>query len=43
MTHLKDYLRDIHKEDKIEQDFNDWTESYELIHSVSSSKNIYQK
>ena len=22
MTHFKDYLRDLHKEDKIEQDFN---------------------
>ena len=26
MTHLKDYLRDIHQSDKIEQDFEDWIE-----------------
>lgn len=26
MTHFKDYLRDIHQADKIEQEFDDWTE-----------------
>ena len=26
MTHFKDYLRDIHQADKIEQGFDDWIE-----------------
>ena len=26
MTHFKDYLRDIHQSDKIEQEFDDWIE-----------------
>ncbi len=26
MTHFKDYLRDIHQADKIEQEFDDWIE-----------------
>ncbi len=29
MTHLKDYLRDLHQADKIEQDFEDWLTSLE--------------
>lgn len=27
MTHFKDYLRDIHQADKIEQEFDDWIEN----------------
>jgi len=26
MTHFKDYLRDIHQADQLEQEFDDWTE-----------------
>lgn len=29
MTHFKDYLRDIHQADKIEQDFEDWISELE--------------
>ena len=29
MTHFKDYLRDIHQADQLEQDFEDWLTSLE--------------
>jgi len=29
MTHFKDYLRDLHQSDKIEQDFEDWVTDLE--------------